>query len=94
MSKGLTYRNWRGRPALTKDGAARVVMTVGGGWIGAKAEDGIDALTIAREGASIGEGHFADMFAAWRLPDLDGWYQSRADRPFSSLAAARAWARR
>jgi hypothetical protein len=93
MSTGVTYRNWNGKPALTQDGEARAVLEVGGGWIGADTDSGVDFLTVSRSGASIGEGHFADMFADWNLPDLEGWYQRRdPNRPYDSYAKARFWA--
>ena len=90
MTPGITYRNWRGKPALTQDGQARALLAPGGAWIGGKSSDGIDHTTVVREGASIGEGHFADMFAGWNLPDLDGWYQRRDPaRPYDSYFKAR-----
>ena len=90
MTTGVTYRNWQGKPALTQDGQARVVFASGGAWTGGNASDGIDHATVAREGASIGEGHFADMFAGWNLPDLAGRYQRRDPaRPYDSYAKAR-----
>lgn len=87
MTTGVTYRNWGGKPALTQDGQARAVLTIGGAWTEA------DWATVTRGGASIGEGRFADMFAGWSLADLDGWYQRRdPTRPFDSYAKARFWA--
>lgn len=84
MTTGVTYRNWQGKPALTQDGQARAVLVRGGAWTV------VDWLTVTRQGASIGEGKFADMFAGWNLPDLAGWYQRRDPaRPYDSYAKAR-----
>ncbi|WP_375397308.1 hypothetical protein [uncultured Sphingomonas sp.] len=95
MTTSVTYRNWNGRPALTQNGEARAILEPGGGWVGADAHDGIDVLTVSRGGANIGEGHFADMFAGWNLPDLDGWYQRRdPNRPYDRYAKVRFWASR
>ncbi len=84
MTTGVTYRNWQGRPALTQDGQPRSVAKSGDKWAS------VDFATVMREAASIGEGHFADMFAAWNLPDLTGWYQRRDPaRPYDSYSKAR-----
>lgn len=88
---GVTYRDWNGKPALTRDGQARAILTPSGGWSDA------DFHLIAQEGASIGGGAFADRFDGppWNAPDLDGWYQRRdPNRPYDSYANARFWAGR
>lgn len=90
MTTGVTYRNWRGKPALTQDGQARVVLSPGGEWTPPFADEAAGFLAVSRDAASIGEGKFADMFEAWKLPDLDGWYQRRDPaRPYDSYAKAR-----
>jgi hypothetical protein len=95
MTTGVTYRNWKGRPALTQDGQVRAMKARLGDWLGADEADGIDWRTVMAEAASIGEGHFSDMFADWGMKDLEGWYQRRdVARPYDSYAKARIWAAR
>ena len=95
MTTGVTDRNWIGKAALTQDGEARAVLEPGGEWISANPVDGLDFLAASQAGTSIGEGHFADMFADWNLPDLEGWFlRNDPARPFGTYAKARAWAQR
>lgn len=95
MTTGVTYRVWQGKPVLEKDGQTRFVDAIGGAWTGHTPETALDIGIIRREAPSIGEGNFADRFAAWGLTDLDGWYQRRdPSRGFDSYAKARAWAYR
>lgn len=89
MTTGVTYYDWAGRPALTLDGQARAILAPGSAWTGA------DFLAVSRQGASIGEGAFANRFNGppWNAPDLPGWYQRRdPTRPYDSYAKARFWA--
>ena len=77
MTTGVTYRVWQGKPVLEKDGETRFVAVIGGDWTGDTRETALDIAIIRKEAPSIGEGAFADRFAAWGLVDLDDWYQSR-----------------
>ena len=95
MTAGVTYYDWNGRPALTRDGQVRYVAAPGGVWTGATDGSAVALATLRAEAASIGEGAFADRFNGppWNTPDLDGWYQRRDPaRPFDSYAKARFWA--
>ncbi len=77
MTTGVTYRAWQGKPVLEKDGETRFVDMICGDWTGDTDDTALDIAIIRKEAPSIGEGNFADRFAAWGLVDLDGWYQSR-----------------
>lgn len=93
MTSGVTYRAWQGKPVLEKDGQTRFVAAIGGAWTGDTPETALDIALIRQQAPSIGEGHFADMFAGWGLSDLDGWYQRRDPlRGFDTYAKARSWA--
>lgn len=60
-----------------------------------RSKDAIDYLNVSREAPSIGEVHFADMFADWDLADLAGWYQRRdPNRRFDDYRKVRFWAAR
>ncbi len=83
MTTGTTYYDLVGRPALARDGKAMTVAAKGGKWTAI-------SVSALRPAVNIGEGAFADRFAAWNLPDLDGWFQRRDPaRPYDSYAKAR-----
>lgn len=95
MTTGVTYRMWQGKPVLEKDGETRFVAAIGGAWTGDTPQTALNIATIRKEAPSIGEGHFADVFARWNLPDLDCWFISRGSTaPYDTYAKARAWAYR
>ena len=101
MSTGRTYWDWRGKPTISLNGAARYVAAAGGAWTGGDTKTAVSLATLAAQATSIGRDVFDDRFAGppWSLPDLTDasgteWYQ-RPDpgRPFDSYARARLFAR-
>lgn len=76
MTIGLTFYDWRGRPAIVRGGQVRFVGSPGEGW---GDETLAPVATIAAEAVSIGSDEFDTRFSGppWNLPDLDGWYQRR-----------------
>lgn len=89
MTTGRTFYDWGGKPAIVQDGAARVVPAISGAWAEA------DWALVTKQGLSTGRDAFDERFAAWGLPDLDGWYQ-RPDpaRPHDSYMKVRLYASR